>query len=128
MTSPAEGPLSVGETFGRYHVIRLLGMGGMGAVYHAWDEILGVSVALKVIRPHATADPIAVAQLNRRFKRELLLARKVTHDNVVRIHDLGELSDIKYITMSYIDGEDLATKLKREGRLPMKTVLAIARQ
>ena len=128
MSNPGSGPLEIGETFGRYHVIRLLGMGGMGAVYHAWDEILSISVALKVIRPDATTDPVTIAQLNRRFKRELLLARKVTHDNVVRIHDLGELSDIKYITMSYIDGEDLATRLKRNGKLPVPAALAIARQ
>ena len=57
MTNPASGPLSVGDTFGRYHVIRLLGMGGMGAVYHAWDEILNISVALKVIRPDARSGP-----------------------------------------------------------------------
>jgi serine/threonine protein kinase/tetratricopeptide (TPR) repeat protein len=128
MTNPATGPLGIGETFGRYHVIRLLGMGGMGAVYHAWDEILGISVALKVIRPDTTSDPAAVAQMNRRFKRELLLARKVTHDNVVRIHDLGELADIRYITMSYVDGEDLATRLKRYGTLPVPAALKIARQ
>jgi serine/threonine protein kinase/tetratricopeptide (TPR) repeat protein len=128
MTNPATGPLGIGDSFGRYHVIRLLGMGGMGAVYHAWDEILSISVALKVIRPDATTDPSAVALLNRRFKRELLLARKVTHDNVVRIHDLGELGNIKFITMSYIDGEDLSTRLKREGKLPVTTAVAIARQ
>jgi serine/threonine protein kinase/tetratricopeptide (TPR) repeat protein len=128
MTNPGTGPLGIGDSFGRYHVIRLLGMGGMGAVYHAWDEILSISVALKVIRPDAITDPAAVALLNRRFKRELLLARKVTHDNVVRIHDLGELADIKYITMSYIEGEDLATRLKREGKLPVATALVIARQ
>ena len=79
MNNPAEGPLTVGEAFGRYEVIRLLGMGGMGAVYHAWDQELGVSVALKVIRPEATADPAAAADMERRFKRELLLARQVTH-------------------------------------------------
>src|SRR6185312_11186995 len=84
------GPLEVGQAFGaRYHIIRLLGVGGMGAVYHAWDAELGVSVAIKVIRPEVMADPGAAADVERRFKRELLLARQVTHKNVVRIHDLG---------------------------------------
>jgi serine/threonine protein kinase/tetratricopeptide (TPR) repeat protein len=123
------GPLSMGEAFGsRYHIIKLLGMGGMGAVYQAWDQELGVAVALKVIRPEATADPAAAADMERRFKRELLLARQVTHTNVVRIHDLGELKGIKYITMPYVQGEDLATYLNRDGKLPLKRALTIARQ
>ena len=110
------GPLAVGETFGtRYHIIRLLGIGGMGAVYQAWDAELAVTVALKVIRPEVMADPKTAAEIERRFKRELLLARQVTHRNVVRIHDLGDIGGIKYITMPYIDGADLATVLKQEG-------------
>src|SRR5579885_1827816 len=110
------GPLKPGQTFGpRYHIIRLLGVGGMGAVYHAWDTELAVSVAIKVIRPEIMANPSAGADVERRFKRELLLARQVTHKNVVRIHDLGEIDRIKYITMSYVNGVDLATKLKEAG-------------
>ncbi len=128
--SPGDtGPLDVGQAFGsRYHIIRLLGLGGMGAVYQAWDAELGVAVAIKVIRPEVMADPSASAEVERRFKRELLLARQVTHKNVVRIHDLGEIGGIKYITMSYVDGTDLATLLKREGRLPVAKVLGIIRQ
>src|ERR1044071_2392825 len=122
------GPLKPGQTFGpRYHIIRLLGAGGMGAVYHAWDTELGVSVAIKVIRPEIMANPSAGADVERRFKRELLLARQVTHKNVVRIHDLGEIDRIKYITMTYVDGLDLATILKVEGRLKVPRVLRIAR-
>jgi eukaryotic-like serine/threonine-protein kinase len=123
------GPLSPGQAFGpRYHIIKLLGLGGMGAVYQAWDAELGVAVALKVIRPEAAADdPAAALDLERRFKRELLLARQVTHKNVVRIHDIGELGGIKYITMPFLEGEDLATVLKREGRLGVPRTLAIAR-
>jgi eukaryotic-like serine/threonine-protein kinase len=122
-----EGPLRIGQQFGRYVIIRLLGLGGMGAVYQAWDEELEVPVALKVIRPEVTADSTAARDFERRFKRELLLARQVTHKNVVRIHDLGEIDGIKYITMSYVHGTDLATTLQREGRLPVPRVLQILR-
>ena len=122
------GPLTPGEPFGpRYHIIRLLGLGGMGAVYQAWDAELGVAVAIKVIRPEVMADPVAAKSIERRFKRELLLARQVTHKNVVRIHDLGEIDGVKYITMSYVDGEELASILKRDGKLPVAKALAFAR-
>jgi serine/threonine protein kinase/tetratricopeptide (TPR) repeat protein len=123
------GPLVPGEAFGvRYHVIRLLGAGGMGAVYQAWDEELGVAVAIKVIKPEVLSDPEAGEDLERRFKRELLLARQVTHKNVVRIHDLGEIDGIKYITMPYVQGSDLATLIKRHGKLSVERTVALARQ
>ncbi len=126
---PRTGPLSVGQDFGsRYHILQTLGVGGMGAVYKAWDAELSVAVALKVIRPDVLNDPGGAQEIERRFKRELLLARQVTHKSVVRIHDLGEIDGIKYITMSYVGGEDLATTLSREGRLPVARVLHIARQ
>ena len=122
-------PLGPGTAFGsRYHIIRLLGMGGMGAVYQAWDDELGVAVALKVIRPEITADPASARDLERRFKRELLLARQVTHKNVVRIHDLGEIDGIKYITMPYIQGSDLGSVLSEQGKLPVGRAVAIAKQ
>jgi serine/threonine-protein kinase len=107
--------------------VRLLGIGGMGAVYQAWDAELGVTVAVKVVRPEVAADPATARDLERRFKRELLLARQVTHPNVVRIHDLGEIDGIKYITMPFVEGEDLATILKREGVLPAARALRIVR-
>ena len=81
----------------------------MGAVYQAWDQTLEVAVALKVIRPESAPDPQAAEALQRRFKHELLLARQVTHKNVVRIHDLGEIDGITYISMPYVQGSDLAT-------------------
>ena len=99
----------------------------MGAVYQAWDAELGVVVALKVILPEIAADPSAAALLERRFKQELLLARQVTHKNVVRIHEMGEMEGIKYITMPFIAGEDLATMLKRQGKLTMGQAMKIAR-
>jgi eukaryotic-like serine/threonine-protein kinase len=126
--SDNEGPLSVGQSFGpRYHIIRLLGAGGMGAVYQAWDAELGVAVAIKVIRPEITRDPTLSAEVERRFKRELLLARQVTHQNVVRIHDLGQIDGIKYITMPYIPGNDLGSVLKDEKKLTIGELLRMAR-
>ncbi len=123
-----QGPLELGQAFGsRYHIIKVLGVGGMGAVYQAFDAELGVAVAVKVIRPEIAADPTTGLEIERRFKRELLLARQVTHKNVVRIHDLGEIDGIKYITMPYVDGSDLATILKTDTRLPVPRALQIAR-
>jgi tetratricopeptide (TPR) repeat protein/TolB-like protein len=87
-----------------------------------------VAVALKVIRPEITADPGAARDLERRFKRELLVARQVTHKNVVRIHDLGEIDGIKYLTMPYIQGRDLASILAKETKLPVPRAIALARQ
>ena len=123
-----EGPLHPGQDFGsRYRIIRLLGLGGMGAVYQARDKELDLVVAIKVIRPEAAADPAMEAELEARFKRELLLAREVSHKNVVRIHDLGEIEGIKYITMSFIEGEELRVLMKKRGRLPVPEVLTIMR-
>jgi len=127
VTGPT-GPLAVGQAFGsRYHIIRVLGIGGMGAVYHAWDAELAMAVALKVIRPEASLDPVEAREMERRFKQELVLARQVTHKNVVRIHDLGEIDGIKYITMPYLEGSDLATTLKQQGKMPVPAALRIVR-
>src|SRR5712691_1662346 len=120
-------PLTVGSAFGpRYQIISLLGIGGMGAVYRAWDAELSVAVALKVIRSDARRR--ASAETEKQFKNELLLARQVTHKNVVRIHDLGEIDGIKYITMPYVQGDDLATVLRRDGKLPLPRALRLARE
>ena len=119
-TATAAGPVKVvsRHTFavddvvaGRYRVVRFIARGGMGEVYEVEDLELGERVALKTICPELAATDRATE----RFKREILLARKVTHKNVVRIHDLGEIEGIKYITMTYIEGEDLSEILKREG-------------
>ena len=127
--SGESGPLEVGQEFGpRYHIVRLLGIGGMGAVYQAWDTELNVTVAVKVIRPEATQDAASARDIERRFKQELKLARQVTHKHVVRIHDLGEIDGIKYITMPYIQGHDLATELGQRGKVPVAEVMPIARQ
>ena len=68
------GPLGVGQSFGRYHIIRVLGVGGMGVVYQAWDAELGEAVAIKVIRPEIANDPSTADEIEWRFKRELVLA------------------------------------------------------
>src|SRR5262249_51779260 len=126
-TLPTER-LTIGQLFSaRYRIIRRLGVGGMGAVYQAWDEELSVAVALKVIRHDVQLGP-EWAEAEKRFKTELLLARQVTHKNVVRIHDLGEIDGIKYITMPYIKGDDLATVVRRDGRLPVGKALHLMRQ
>jgi serine/threonine protein kinase/tetratricopeptide (TPR) repeat protein len=118
-----------GDAFGtRYRITKMLGVGGMGAVYEAWDAELGVTVAIKTIRPGVGTDATTALDAERRFKRELLLARQVTHANVVRIYDLGEIGGTKYITMSFVDGHDLASILAKEGKLPVPRALPIMRQ
>ena len=98
----------------RYQILQLLGEGGMGAVYKARDRELDRLVALKIIRPNLAAS----FEILHRFKQELILARQVTHRNVIRIFDLGEADGVKFITMEFIDGETLRTILLREGKLP----------
>ncbi len=128
VTGSATG-LDIGDAFGsRYRILKELGAGGMGVVYQAWDQVLNVVVALKVIRPDVTADPSVARDIERRFKRELLLARKVTHKNVVRIHDLGDVGGTKYISMPFVEGDDLATTLKTDGHLPVPRVVQLAKQ
>lgn len=123
------GPFRAGDQVGpRYTIIRLLGMGGMGAVYQAFDHELGVGVAIKVIRPAAQADATAARDLELRFKRELVLARQITHKYVVRIHDIGDVDGMKYLTMPFIEGQTLADVLRREGKLPIRRTVAVARQ
>ena len=100
----------------------------MGVVYKAWDEELGVVVALKVVRPEITRDPVTGHEVEHRFKRELLLARQVTDRHVVRIHDLGDIGGIKYITMPFIEGEALSSMLTRTGRIQVPQALNVARQ
>ena len=100
----------------------------MGVVYQAWDSELGVAVALKVIRPEVLLDPGSAGEVERRFKRELVLARQVTHKHVVRIHDLGELHGIKYLTMPFVEGENLADVLKRDGTVQVPRAIALAKE
>ena len=129
VSRPGDGPFSPGQQISpRYTILKLLGMGGMGAVYQAFDHELGVAVAIKVIRPAAHADATAAKELEQRFKRELVLARQVTHKYVVRIHDLGEIQGVKYLTMPFVEGETLAEVLRQSGKLPLARAIKIAQQ
>jgi len=97
----------------RYEIVQMLGEGGMGAVYKAKDLELDRLVALKVIRPELAVHE----EILQRFKQELILARKITQKNVIRIFDLGEADGVKFITMEFIEGKDLASLIRDEGRL-----------
>jgi serine/threonine protein kinase/tetratricopeptide (TPR) repeat protein len=122
---PTAPTLTVGKVLGgRYEILEKLGEGGMGAVYKARDHEVDRLVALKVIRPELAANP----EILQRFKQELVLARQITHKNVVRIYDLGEAEGVKFITMEYVDGEDLKTILRRCGKLPSAEAVSIMQQ
>jgi serine/threonine protein kinase/tetratricopeptide (TPR) repeat protein len=99
---------------GRYQILKMLGRGGMGAVYKARDTELDRVVALKLIRPELAKNP----EMLRRFKQELILARQVTHKNVIRIFDLGQADGIKFITMDFVEGQDLRGLLLEKGKFP----------
>ncbi len=117
--------LEPGTEFGtRYRIESKLGEGGMGAVYKAFDRDLDRTVAIKLLRPEMVADPTAL----QRFKQELLLASKISQKNVLRIHDLGDLNGLKFISMAFVDGEDLRGMLNREGKLPFDRVIQITKQ
>ena len=109
---------------GRYEILSVLGQGGMGAVYKARDRELDRLIALKVIRPELATDPAILL----RFKQELILSRNITHKNVVRIFDLGEADGIRFISMEYIDGEDLRTILRRDGKFTPKDAISVVEQ
>jgi hypothetical protein len=114
---PASIP--AGTMFGRYRIESLLGEGGMGAVYRAYDTELDRTVALKLVRPELAISE----QTMRRFKQELLLASKISHKNILRIHDLGDAGGIKFITMAFVEGTDLAKVIDRTGPLPIERAL-----
>jgi serine/threonine protein kinase len=109
---------------GRYRIIALLGKGGMGEVYRADDLTLGQAVAIKFLPDEATRDEA----MRERFRNEVRIARRVSHPNVCRVYDVGEVDGQTFFTMEYVDGEDLASLLRRIGRLPQDKALDIARQ
>src|SRR5579859_3088006 len=109
---------------GRYRIIALLGKGGMGEVYRADDLTLGQAVAIKFLPEEATRDE----GMRERFRNEVRIARRVSHPNVCRVYDVGDVEGQTFFTMEYVDGEDLASLLRRIGRLPQDKALDIARQ
>jgi predicted Ser/Thr protein kinase len=109
---------------GRYRIIAMLGRGGMGEVYRADDLTLAQQVALKFLPPAVAANSNSID----RFRNEVRVARLVSHPNVCRVYDLGEMEGNLFLSMEYIDGEDLGSLLKRIGRLPADKALEIARK
>ncbi len=135
--SPDRRTFETGEMVaGRYKIVRFIDQGGMGEVYEADDSALGQRVALKTIRPTVASDQEALA----RFKREIHVARQVTHHNVCRIYDLGAHrsdsplaslypgGEILFVTMELLQGETLADRLTRQGPIPVAEGVVLARQ
>lgn len=121
----ARGGLPPGTVLaGRFRIEAMIGLGGMGVVYRANDQTLGVPVALKLLRPELAGRDDAVGRL----RDELLMARQVSSPHVVRIHDIVRHDDQWLISMDLVDGESLARRLEREGRLPVEQALDIALQ
>jgi tetratricopeptide (TPR) repeat protein len=121
----AGGTLNSGDVVGeRYEILQLLGEGGMGAVYKARDRELDRLVALKVVRRELASNP----EIVRRFKQELILARQVTHKNVIRIHDLGQADGLQFITMDFVEGQDLRGLLRAKGKVPPEQAARIMLQ
>ena len=109
---------------GRYRIAGLLGRGGMGEVYRATDLALGQAVALKFLPETTATDDRALA----RFYNEVRVARQVTHPNVCRVYDVGVAEGLHYISMEFVDGEDLGSLLRRIGRLPVDKAVETARK
>src|SRR5256714_10073923 len=108
----------------RYRIVGLVGKGGMGEVYRADDLKLGQPVALKFLPDHLLSDGAALA----RFHREVRVARQVSHKNVCRVYDIGETDGRHFLSMEYIQGEELSSLLRRIGRLPVDKAIQLARQ
>src|SRR5256885_13445383 len=128
-TSPAEAPAAhrfePGALFaGRFRIVALLGRGGMGDVYRADDLKLDQPVALKLLPNALAVDPSRLAQ----FHNEVRVARTVSHRNVCRTYDIGDADGRPFLSMEYVDGEDLASLLKRIGRFPQEKAVEVARQ
>ena len=107
----------------RYRMVSLIGRGGMGEVYRADDLKLGQAVALKFLSRRTLADP----KREERFYEEIRIGRQISHPNVCRLHDIAEVDGRPFITMEFVDGEDLASLLRRIGRLPHDKALSITR-
>jgi serine/threonine protein kinase/tetratricopeptide (TPR) repeat protein len=117
--------LEVGQVLGgRFEIQEMLGIGGMGAVYKAYDRDIDRVIALKCIRPELAKDP----EITQRFTQELLLARQIAHKNVIRIFDVRDSGGLKFITMEYVDGRDLSSMVEAKGKLTSAESVAIMMQ
>jgi serine/threonine protein kinase/tetratricopeptide (TPR) repeat protein/TolB-like protein len=117
--------IALGSDFGtRYRIESLLGQGGMGRVYKAYDKELDRTVAIKVVREGAIGQVDAL----KRFKQELVLASKISHKNILRIHDMGEVAGVRFISMAYIQGKDLQHIIKENPKMPLERVLKFSQQ
>ena len=117
--------LGPGSQFGpRYRIESVIGEGGMGKVYKAYDSDLDRTVALKLVRPELAKDANSLL----RFKQELLLASRISHRNILRIHDLGDVYGVKFISMAFVQGMDLHESIAQRGRLPLERAVNIAKQ
>src|SRR3984893_17997256 len=124
-SSSEEGRFVPGTLLGdRYRIVSLLGVGGMGEVYRATDLRLRPQGGLKFLPPEVARDP----KFQARFNNEVRIARQVSHPNICRVYDIGEVEGLAYISMEYVDGEDLHSLLRRIGRLPSDKALEIARK
>ena len=108
----------------RYRIIERAGKGGMGEVYRADDLKLGQPVALKFLPEAVDRDPARLTQLH----AEVRMARQVSHPNVCRVYDVDEIEGHTFLSMEYVDGEDLASLLRRIGRFPQDRAIELARQ
>ena len=108
----------------RYRIVALLGRGGMGEVYRAEDLKLSQVLAIKFLPDKLAQDPAALA----RFHAEVRIARQVSHPNVCRVFDIGDVAGVPFLTMEYVDGEDLSSVVRRIGRLPQDKAMEVARQ
>jgi eukaryotic-like serine/threonine-protein kinase len=134
--SNSVSPVNPGDVLcGRFRILRAVGEGGMGHVFEALDSELAVHVALKIIRPEIAANPEALV----RFRQEVRLARRITHPNVCRTFDIeretrvvdairGTKQEVVFLTMEFLEGETLASRIKRDGPLPLNEALHVARQ
>ena len=117
--------LDLGSVFsGRYEILENLGKGGMGEVYRARDMQIEEDVAIKIIKPEISSDKETLE----RFNNELKLARKIAHKNVCRMFHLDKAGDTPYITMEYIEGEDLKSLIREKGNIPENALISIAKQ
>jgi serine/threonine-protein kinase len=118
--------ITPGQRFAqRYEVKEVLGVGGMGMVFKAVDSELGEVIAIKTLKQELLSEDASALE---RFKSEIRLARRISHRNVVRTHDLGESSGVYYITMEYVEGTTLKELVRRRGRLPISATLTVAKQ